>query len=162
MTKGSVVLLSCAVLIAGGCGFFGKEAVPSAEQIRKWAAPFLVNEHTMKGVYRSLDVDSLVFTYRTSVETETAFWLALSNKLSQAGWTESNVTVNFREFQRIRPRRGALSSTEAARVAFTGSHTIVVAYVQADSSKKIPVFHETGESKWADKVIWPKFEELIK
>lgn len=54
------------------------------------------------------------------------------------------------------------SSFEVARIAFDPkSRTAVVAYVQADGSSKDTKFEDCGESKWAEKAIWPRFQNLI-
>ncbi|MFN7138945.1 MAG: hypothetical protein ACK4UN_06380 [Limisphaerales bacterium] len=158
------------VFLLIGCGP-SMDQVPSSESIRKRMGRFLVNPDDIQGVYRNLDVDSLVFTYSSKVEGEAAFWSGLEERLKDSRWTEADRLGAVREYRRSyrkgevnaeRPDMAIFSSFEVARVAFnTESRTAVVAYVQADGSSKDTKFEDTGESKWAEKAIWPRFRDLI-
>ena len=53
------------------------------------------------------------------------------------------------------------SSAEETRISYQQGK-VVVAWVQADSSKEETSFAETSEAEFADRVVWPKFQALIK
>lgn len=155
-----------------GCEFMSMETVPKPEIIKKWMGDFLIEPDQITGVYRNIDVDSLVFTYKTGVRTRPDFENALSSALQNSKWRQSTNVTEYMEFRRSfqkgetsedRPDMAIFSSFEVARLAFApDSRTVVVAYVQADASEKVTCFESTGEGKWADRVIWPKFNELRK
>ena len=137
------------------------ETVPGPDVVKDWMGEFLVEADQIQGVYRNMDIDSLVFTYQTTAESEDAFWVALLSRLQGTGWLKSSSGATFREFYRIE-RSGLFWSAEVARIAFTVTNTVVVAYVQDDPFRATPISRETGVGKWAEKVIWPKFKELVK
>ncbi|MBI5503988.1 MAG: hypothetical protein HY899_04255 [Deltaproteobacteria bacterium] len=132
---------------------------------------FLVSADQIQGVYRNLDVDSLVFTYSSRVDGEAAFWSGLEAGLRSSRWTETVRRGAMREYRRSypkgegdaeRPDMAIFSSFEVARVFFDGkAKTVVMAYVQADGSSEDTKFEDTGESKWAEKTIWPGFRDLV-
>lgn len=79
------------------------EQVPSAELIKNWVGAFLVDAENIKGVYRNLDVDSLVFTYHTSAQTEEDFCNALALSLEKSKWQRTSNCIDFIEFRRTSP-----------------------------------------------------------
>jgi hypothetical protein len=61
-----------------------------------------------------------------------------------------------------RPDMAIFASFEVTRVAFDPTTTkAVVAYVQADSASDNTTFERTGEGEWAEKAIWPRFQNLV-
>ena len=148
------------------------EQVPSTELIKNWVGAFLVDAENIKGVYRNLDVDSLVFTYHTSAQTEEDFCSALALSLEKSKWQRTSNSIDFIEFRRFfkkgeispeRPDMEMFASYEMIRLNYNKSNKmVVVAYVQADTSDDVTLFEHTGEGKWAERVIWPKFNELRK
>lgn len=167
-----VLFLSIMAVCLTGCSLLTMEEVPSPELIKKWMGPFLIEADQVKGIYRNLDVDSLVFTYRTAVQTEGEFRNALSSALVNSTWKRSTSATDFIEFRRMfekgdtsedRPDMAMFASFELARLSFNpADRKVVVAYVQADTFKRVTRFEDTSEGEWAERVIWPKFNELIK
>ena len=163
-----VVYLLAATL--AGCGLVSKETVPSPELIRKWLGAFLIEADQVQGIYRNLDVDSLVFTYRTTLQTDADFRNALREALADSKWEQNTNAEGYVEFGRTfrrgetsqeRPDMAAFFSCEVVRLSFdpeTG--TVVVAYVQADTTKDVECFEQTSAGRWAASVVWPKFERL--
>jgi len=145
------------------------EVVPSSEVIEKWLGDFLIEADDIQGIYRNLDVDSLLFTYRTAVTEERDFRNALSMKLQDSRWkeTEGHGFIEYRrQFDKGEKAVDRLDmpifySFEVARIGFSAGR-VVVAYVQADTSEDVGVFEESGEGQWAKEVIWPQFEELLR
>jgi len=92
-------------------------------------------------------------------------------KLQEAP-SEELIKKEFIEFQRRfakgetapdRPDMAMFVSLEVARLSFNPTNRrVVVAYVQADSMKDVARLEDTGEGKWAEKAIWPKFSEIRK
>lgn len=158
-------------IFLSSCDFISMEQVPSSEAIRGWMGRFLVSPDQVQGVYRNLDVDSLVFTYTSAAEGESAFWSTLEQNLHGSRWNESDRQGTLREYRRSyrknehdveRPDMAIFSSFEVVRIVFDSkSRRAVVAYVQADGSSNDTKFEETGEGKWADKAIWPRFRDLV-
>ena len=154
-----------------GCDFVSMEHVPSGEVIRGWIQRFLVSPYQIQGVYRNMDIDSLVFTYTTKLDGEAAFWSGLQEGLQGSRWAEAELRGPVREYRRTyrkgegdaeRPDMSIFTSFEVARVFFEPkSRTVVVGYVQADGSSKDTKFEDTGECKWAEKAIWPRFRDLV-
>jgi hypothetical protein len=166
------MLLSVMAMCLTGCSLLTMEEIPSPELIKKWMGPFLIEADQIKGVYRNLDVDSLIFTYGTAVQTEGEFRNALSSALVNSRWQRSTSATDFIEFRRTfakgdtsedRPDMAMFASFELARLSFNpAERKVVVAYVQADTSKSVTRFEDTSEGEWAERVIWPKFNELRK
>ena len=157
-------LLSATALVATvlvGC----KSRTPSPADIKAYKAvtPFLIRETSIRGVYWNIDVDSLVFTYTTSIAVEEDFWQRLAERIKGSQWHELEPGGRIRQFERTLPRGEAMfSSAEHLRIAYLDDkRTVVVAYVQADSSEEETSFSETNEARWADKWIWPMFDELL-
>jgi len=125
----------------------------------------------MRGIYRNSDIDSIVFTYETSVSDAAEFWYSLDANVATTKWNVVKVTADARAYERRygkgdaspgRPDMAIFSSAELLRVAFVPPQKVVVGYVQADASSKTTSFGETHEARWAEKVIWPRFEEEIR
>lgn len=154
-------LLCFPVISLTGC----KSRIPSCDDIRaqKALTTFLVDDTSIRGVYQNVDVDSLVFTYKTSVAAEGDFWQQLVRSVKGSGWYELGPKGEVRQFERTSSRGNAMfSSAELLRIAYlSDKRRVVVGYVQADSSEENISFSETDEAGWAEKVIWPRFEELL-
>jgi len=160
-----------AVILLSGCDFLSMEQVPGPEAIRGRMGRFLVNPDQIRGVYRNLDVDSLVFTYTARVDGDAAFWYRLEEGLQGSRWIEAERRGAMREYRRTfregecdaeRPDLAIFSSFEVARVFFDPtSQTVAMAYVQADGRSSDTKFEDTGESQWAEKAIWPRFLDLV-
>lgn len=148
------------------------ERVPSSDGIRnhKVLSPFLLEAVEIRGVYQNLDVDSVVFSYTTSVPSADQLWERLDSVLKDSAWREIDGSNSIRRYERRfskgkvgsdRPDTAMFSSAEEIRIGYTQGR-VIIAYVQADSSKEDTSFAATSEAKWAETVIWPKFEALLK
>lgn len=165
-----IFVLSAALMVVG-CNLLSDEQVPSSEAIREWMGRFLVEADQIQGVYRNLDIDSLVFTYRSNVDEEAAFWGGLEAGLQDSRWNATLRRDALREYRRSyrkgeddgeRPDMAIFNSFEVARVFFDPeSHTVIIGYIQADGDSEENRFEDTGESDWADKALWPRFEALV-
>lgn len=174
MKRTRQMLLFVGMLAAtlGGCDALNMDSVPDEKVIREWVGPFLVEADQIKGVYRNLDVDSLVLTYHTAAKTEKDFSDALSSALKNTRWKKAEDVTDLIEFRRSfkkgeqsaeRPDMAMFASFEVVRLGFDPrGGTVVVAYVQADESSNVSRFEDTSEGRWAEKAIWPKFNELRK
>ena len=157
MSPRRFVFASALVLVA--C--VAMERIPTADEIRRSSAvqPFLVEYEELTGVYQNLDVDSLVFRYRTSSRPD-AFWTALSRAAVQSGWDERlhSRTPGQRAFDRLKPKGGlGFSSAEEVRVGVRGN-LVVVGYVQSDQNGERPVpVERANEGQWAQSRLWPRF-----
>jgi len=133
------------------------EYVPDAEIIERNMATFLVHADRLEGVYGNEDVDSMIFRYRTSVNSGSGLRDALSTAIEGSEWEETSTSDGSMEF-----RRSVRRSFEVVRVVFVEpAQTVFVAYVQADGSWKDDTFEDTGEGKWAEKNIWPRFGAVV-
>jgi hypothetical protein len=118
---------------------------------------FLVRADQVEGIYGNEDVDSMIFKYRTSVESESELRDALSEAIEGSEWRETSAGDKFLEY-----RRTVRRSFEVVRIdLMEPSRTVVVAYVQADGSRSDAAFEDTGESRWAARNIWPRFHDLV-
>jgi hypothetical protein len=65
------ILLTVAIAstAAAGCGIVGAEGVPTAADVRAWKQlqPFIFHEQELTGIYHNVDVDAVVFSYRTTL-----------------------------------------------------------------------------------------------
>jgi hypothetical protein len=148
------------------------ERVPSSSEIQNapvWSQ-FLVEADDIRGSYQNLDVDCVVFSYSTGVQSADAFWQKLNSSLKGTSWKEIEPTGSVKRFERRfakgkgkgeRTDMAIFSSAEQTRVSYKQGR-VIVAWVQADSSKDETSFAETSEARFADKVVWPKFQALIK
>jgi uncharacterized lipoprotein len=158
-------IIICLLLVTSltGCGL-GMERVPDASAIRasKDLLPFLIEAQDIQGIYQNLDVDSALFTYSHRAVSENEFWDQLRHALKETGWKAVDHSGSIRRFEREFPKgKRAFSSAEQIRIGYQKNKAIV-GYVQADSSKESVSFAETSEAEWAEKVIWPKFTNLLK
>lgn len=166
------MMLATLTMLFTGCSIITMEQVPSTDLIKKWMGSFLIEADQIKGVYRNLDIDSVVFTYRTGATTEQDFAESLVDNLADSKWQRQTEVTDFIEFRRVfakgdttaeRPDMAIFTSLELVRLSFNPTNrTVTVAYVQADTSKNVSRFEETGEGKWAERTIWPKFDQLRK
>jgi hypothetical protein len=133
------------------------EFVPDTEMIKRTLDMFLVRADQVEGIYGNEDVDSMIFKYRTSVQSESELRGALSIAIEGSEWRETSAGGEFLEYRRTLRR-----SFEVVRLSFLEpTRTVVVAYVQADGSRNDVAFEDTGESRWAAKNIWPRFHDLV-
>ena len=150
-----------------------KSRIPTAADIKAYQAldPFLVAETDIRGVYENIDVDSLVFTYTTSVASEDELWKRLEENLRGSRWEELAKRGAVRQFERTyrrgetapgRPDMPLFSSAELMRIAYLPrTREVVVGYIQADCSEEEVSFRDTAESRWGDRFIWPQFDRLL-
>jgi hypothetical protein len=154
-----------------GCGI-SMERVPTALEIRAndTLSKFLIEPRKVYGHYQNLDVDCVVFSYLHNASSESEFWDKLDTALKGTDWKPVDTTGSIRRFERLfpkgkttkdRPDMAMFSSAEQVRVGYKHSKA-VVSYVQADSSETHTTFAEADEAKWAEKIIRPKFEALLK
>lgn len=146
------------------------EDVPSEELIRKWddIQPFIIEPGKITGIYRSADIDAIVFKYST-VADKAKFWAHLQSNLQGTKWKLITETSDSRAYERRfskgdgspgRPDIALFSSAELLKLEYLpGKQTVIVGYVQADSSEKDASFAATDEAKWAEKEIWPRFNK---
>jgi len=146
-----------------GCGI-SLERVPTALEIRAndTLSKFLIDPREVYGDYQNLDVDAVVFSYLHTASSESEFWDKLGTALKGTDWKPVDTSGSTRRFERQFSKGTKMfSSAEQIRVGYKRSK-VVVGYVQADSSKEQSSFAETDEADWAERVIWPKFEALLK
>ena len=146
-----------------GCGILSQDYVPSADQIKRSHSEWLIDHVDLKGVNRNMDVDSILFSYNTTSEDSATFWGEIHGNVITENWELIEESDQTRRYQRIIPRSGqrAFHSAEETRVSYKDGH-VVVAWVQADDSgSALPTsVKSTGEGKWAETYVWPKFKNL--
>ena len=144
------------------CDFLNMEYIPEAGQLRANHSTFLIDDSNLQGVYANQDVDSVLFKYMSTAKNEEAFWANLNMNAQAGGWKHVEQQDTFCRYERIIARPGQYSSAEDVRVAYNKkTRGVVVVWVQADESDVPKTFADTSESKWAERVIWPKFKKLI-
>jgi len=153
-------------ILSGAC--VEMERVPTPTEITSWPSlqPFLLRPTIVTGVYRNLDIDSVVFHYTSEIRDETEFWRQLKLQAQAAGWVHrdrrsSDRGETYETFERVK-KRGELwfSSAEELRIAFQLDR-IAVAYVQSDQEGQPKSVAEESEGRFADEQIWPRFAELL-
>jgi hypothetical protein len=161
---GLVLLLSA---VSAACNTV--ERVPADTDIREWAVlqPFVLHPISITGVYQNLDVDAVVFHYRSKLTDEGQFWRQLRQQAQGAGWLPTNRSGSdggsraYEAFQRLKPKGELMfASAEELRIAFLRNR-IVVAYVQSDQSGQPKPVSQASEGRYADRYIWPRFFELL-
>jgi hypothetical protein len=141
------------------------ERVPTEEDVWNWAdlQPFVSSPEGITGVYHNLDIDAVVFYYRSSLPTEAAFWATVQERAAAQGWTaDATDDQGHRTYHRLQGRGSmAFSSAEEVRIAYTPAR-VVVGYVQSDQLSEAPrPVGETSSGSWADKAVWPKFRAVV-
>jgi len=162
-TLAHALLFIALVACMTGCGI-KIERIPTALEIRAndTVSKFLIEPSEVYGDYQNIDVDSVVFYYLHNVSSESVFWDKLATALKDSDWKPVDTSGSIRRFERQHPKGTKMfSSAEQIRVGYKRSKA-AVAYVQADSSKESAAFSETSEAEWAERVIWPKFEALLR
>jgi len=145
------------------CHVVEMERIPTEGDIRSWEAlrPFIVQADALTGVYQNLDVDSVVFTYRSKA-SEAEFWQELGTLAVTEGWAPlPGPTASLRRYSRLRSQ-GSLtfSSSEELRVSYSASR-VVVGYVQSDQDGAPRPVAEASEGRFAAKHVWPRFEAAV-
>jgi len=138
-----------------------KSGTPSSSDIKNYTSvkPFILYEAGIEGIYTNHDVDSLVFSYETSIDSPDIFVAQIRKNAANEGWKEIKAEKYYR-FDRIRKWRDEYYIGEEIRIAYL-KKTVIVAYVEGDAKQAINSFSEINESKWADINIWPMFEKEI-
>lgn len=156
-------MLRALILMISACDInSGMSYIPTSEGLKKGEyAVFIVEETNLKGIYGNYDVGSQVFSYKTNISDESSFWTLIDKNSRDRGWKHLSSEAHIRRYERFIPNRGGYNSIEEVRIACRPeTMTITVACVQADESGDISSFEETGESSFARKVIWPKFNKI--
>jgi hypothetical protein len=139
------------------------EYVPTTEQIvaRIHLRPFLVNASEIEGIYGNMDVDAVIFRYRTGERDLEAFLARVEEHRQGTQWTPLAPHGEFRRFQRVFPKGSRMfCSVEEVRLKHAPDGTVLVGWVQADSSRDVHSLEECSESRFANSVVWPRLEEL--
>jgi hypothetical protein len=130
-------------------------------------ASFIIKDADLEVVSFNYDVDSVTFTYETSVTDAATFWTEISNRSEESRWKVLDGEGNIRRYERLLPpREGSMGyySAEDLRIAYDPKAArVIVAWVQSDSSKPIDRFEETNHTEvhYARETVWPGFEEQI-
>jgi hypothetical protein len=110
-----------------------------------------------------MDVDSAIYQYTTQEASEADFWDSVISRARDHDW---RLVEHARQFERIVAATGKqmFHSAEEVRVAYDlQTRTVTVAWVQADERQLPKRFPQSGpEGGFAQRVIWPKFEELAR
>lgn|GEM_PF-6341077 len=167
-----VITVGFLVVALAGCDFLNMEAVPSPEAIEHWAGEFLIEADQIEGVYENLDVNSVIYTYKTGIRTRPDFEKALLSALQATKWRRSTNVTEYLEFHRSywpgensedRPIILRFYRVAVARHAFNPeSRTVIVALAETDTIKRNATFESTTPGKWAKKKFWPRFDALRK
>jgi hypothetical protein len=163
---GKALLIVLIILILGWTFIvtFDSDTVPDVSFVRTHPRlqAFLQNPTDIEGIYKNTDVGSCVFSYRTGL-SEADFWCRVDEAANAEGWLLSKDEADTRIYERVsKTGQGSWWGGEQASVAIlSGAHSVVVAWVQGDSSSKIDRFSDLRESEWASRVLQPKFEETV-
>jgi hypothetical protein len=141
------------------------ERIPTEEELRNWPVlqPFLLSPESLSGVYRNLDVDCVVFHYRSSLPTEQVFWQQVEQRAAAQRWSAaSGGEGTYRTYQRLVPRGSmGFSSAEETRIGYVAGR-VVVGYVQSDQWRETPrPVAEASEGRFAERNVWPKFKSVM-
>lgn len=147
-----------------GCEIIKMDYVPEEEQIRNAFDSFLVKPAEVTGHYANMDIDCVVFTYRSEAAEGAAFWKLLDDALTERKWKCTREDETQRHYERIYHKTGEqlFHSAEQLRISFNPeTKFVVVAWVQADSLDPVEQFSENDEAGFADRVVWPRFDTLV-
>ena len=160
-----ILTLVIALFAIAGCG----EDVPSAEKLQKPSNPskaFIIGARDFRGIYANMDVDSAIYQYTTSETNTERFWKQVDDEATSADWKLVREQGRVRIYDRIRQKTGSQTfhSAEQCRIAYDEStQTVTVAWVQTDVMELPAGFPDAGsEVRFANSVIWPKFDELTR
>ena len=139
--------------------------VPDAGDIqgRQSVKPFLQGATRVTGYYGNHDVDSIIFTYQTSISQPDQFWQELESSANGAGWSLKSHVDGVQKYDRIKRVGGIIPwHVEQVRIALLRpASKVVVAWVRGDSHHEVRSFDQAGVARWAEQVIWPKFLDLL-
>ena len=160
-----ITLVLLLILQLLSCGKeFRMDYVPTPEQVKSTLPEFFIDESQIEGLYGNMDIDSMIFRYTYKVSTQASAEAILSTIAENAqkkGWKLSKKQPTRLIFNRFGPR-GKFFSSEEVRVEIVQKKLrVYVAWVQADSRKPVLRFEDTGESKFANRVIWPKLKAYV-
>ncbi len=142
----------------------------SPQELREsslYPTEFIVKDTDLEVVSFNYDVDSVTFTYETSVTDAATFWTEISSRSEESRWKVLDSEGNVRRYERLLPpREGSMGyySAEDLRIAYDPkAGRVMVAWVQSDSSKPVNRFEEADDTevRYARETVWPGFEEQI-
>ncbi len=155
-------LLALAVVTGTGCDFNLSDYTPSAEDVCSGynpSSPFMVEPAEIAGLYGNLDVDSLIYSYRTTANDADAFWAQIDQQAAKSGWQLLKDDEGYRQYELMEVLRKGMELKGQVRIAFDeASFEVLVGWVeQGYTHTKCPPLGEDGS--FAEDVVWPKFEE---
>ncbi len=158
-TSTTYILIICISSFLFSCDW--KSETPSGSDIdaNTSVKAFIVDSSKIEGIYKSQDVDSLLFSYKTSIDSPDNFAVRIRKNASNEGWKEIKAEKYYR-FERIRKWSTEYYIGEEVRIAYL-KNIVVVAYVEGSTKQAISSFSEIDESKWAERFIWPMFEKEL-
>ncbi len=166
--RGLICLLSVVlilILLFFSIKYLDMNYVPTVQQINRILPEFVIDDILVEGLYGNQDIDALIFRYTIGGSSK-----SIDNVLSEIfqkagnnGWKLIEKKQAFARFERFGQKdQFQFFSSEIVKIAIiAGTSTIYVAWLQADSDKRVGRIEDTGEWDWAKQVLWPKFEAYI-
>ena len=168
LLAGVGVCVAWALLLLLG-EFFDWLQTPSAEKLRLSSNPsraFIVKEADIRGLFGNYDVDSAIYEYTTSSDSD-RFWTQLQHQAERDGWQPVTDGGNALRFQRVQVATGdqACHYVEEVRVVRESmSPRVIVAWAKARATRNdgIPSSfpQHTAEGRFVSRVVWPQFNEF--
>jgi hypothetical protein len=159
-----VILAVVFVFIGAAAAFYANflrmDFVPGADQFKEWLPEFASNLSDLKGLYGNQDVDSLIFSFRFPGSPE-RFFSDLENKAQNSGWTIEERHQNYLRLLRFKTGVAMYSYEEVKFVSVPNKSKGYIGYIQIDSPVKVSKLSQTDEGRWADRVLWPKFNRYL-
>jgi hypothetical protein len=142
----------------------------SPQELREskvYPTEFIIQDTDLEVISYNFDTDSATFTYKTSIADAAIFWAEINNLIEEFHWQVLDNEGNVRRYERLLPPQGTSGfySAEEMRIAYDSRLSrVLVAWVQADSSKSFDSFEEAEnvvDVRYAQERVWPEFEKIL-
>lgn len=152
----TILIFFCIFLLAG-CDALKMDYVPTEEQIRKHYSAMLVEPISIQGIYANIDVDSVVFSYKSN---NLSFQSRIIERLQAEKWHLQAISGSEIVATKSKPPgQGELQFYTLQLVKLSMNQgKVCVGYLQIDTNSEANMQTETVETKWASEKLWPKYE----
>ena len=153
---GVLLLISIVLLTGGACDL--NEYTPSVEVIKKnESRVFMVEPTEVESLYGNLDVDSLIYSYRTTVSDADLFWSCIEQRAVDHGWKLVKREIDDRQYELVENHPGGMPYKHQVAVAINrDTLEVVLGWAREDGERT-----QSGEDGWffAD-VLLPKLQAM--
>lgn len=135
---------------------------PTQEFIKSYNGinDLIIDDLEINGIYHNQDVDALLFYYKTRITSSSVFWEKLEKIINEKNWRQLAGTSEIKRYELIDKSFSSGIYAKEIRIAYVSNgNYVLIGIIEGGPNKILNSFSELEEAKWADKWLWPKFED---